>query len=326
VFTIQTDGAGFIVLYRFPGFFDGLSPEGELLLSNGTLYGTTRYGSSYGDGTVFSLAPTVMAFSTLHIFTGADGAQSRAGLVLSGDTLYGTTSLGNGAIFAVKTNGTGFTNLYTFGPSYLYLPLAIDTNTDGASPHSTLAIEGNTLYGTTVSGGAGGRGTVFRVGTDGTGFTNLHSFQAYALAPNDGGSPEGGLVLSGNRLYGITQDGVIFAANTDGTGFTNLYTLTGTDGFSTWGTLVMSDHVLYGVASSGGTAGRGTIFALHLLDSIPLKIKQQGNSVILNWTDTDFALQEGSSATGPFYTVQGATSPYTNLIIGSQKFYRLQGN
>lgn len=325
VYTIGIDGTGFSVLYRFPDFFDGGSPEGELLLNNDTLYGTTRYGSSYNRGTVFSFAPTQMAFSSLHTFGGSDGGQSMAGLVLSGDTLYGTTALGNN-IFSVKTNGMGFTNLYTFGPRYLYPPLAILTNTDGASPHATLVLDGTNLYGTTTSGGAGGQGTVFRIGRDGTGFTNLHSFKPYALFPDDGGSPEAGLVLSSNRLYGVTQDNVIFALNTDGTGFTNLYTLHGEDGFSTWGALTISGHFLYGVASAGGTEGRGTVFALNLLDPIPLEITQQGNNVILSWTNLVFALQEASTVTGPFYTVQSATSPYTNSITGSSKFYRLKAN
>jgi uncharacterized repeat protein (TIGR03803 family) len=327
VFTIQTDGTAFSVLFRFPGFLDGLSPEGELLLSKDTLFGTTRYGSSYGDGTVFSFTPAGTAFSTLHVFSGSDGAQSMAGLALSGDTLYGTTALGNGTIFSVKTNGTGFTNLYTFGPQYLYIPLVIYTNTDGGSPHSTLVVDGENLYGTSTSGGAGGRGTVFRIRTDGTGFTSLHSFEPYAPDLPGGGSPEAGLVLSSNRLYGVTKDGVLFALNPDGTAFTNLYTLNGgTDGFSTWGPLMISGHVLYGVASFGGTEGRGTVFALNLLDAIPLQILQQANGVILSWTNALFTLQEASSALGPFSTVQSATNSYTNTISDPQKFYRLQGN
>lgn len=146
------------------------------------------------------------------------------------------------------------------------MPLAIYTNTDGGAAHSTLVVDDGTLYGTTTAGGAGGRGTVFRINTDGTGFTNLHSFKPYALYPADGGGPEAGLVLSGNRLYGVTKDDVIFALNTDGTGFTNLYTLnSGTDGDTTLGTLTISGHFLYGVASFGGTEGRGTIYALNLL-------------------------------------------------------------
>ena len=51
-----------------------------------------------------------------------------------------------------------------------------NTNSDGANPYAGLILSGNTLYGTASDGGSSGNGTVFAVNTDGTGFTNLHSF------------------------------------------------------------------------------------------------------------------------------------------------------
>src|SRR5438105_15293272 len=57
-------------------------------------------------------------FRALHHFTGSDGANPVGGFILSGDTLYGTTagggSSGNGTVFAVKTDGTGFSILHNF--------------------------------------------------------------------------------------------------------------------------------------------------------------------------------------------------------------------
>jgi uncharacterized repeat protein (TIGR03803 family) len=74
------------------------------------------------------LAGRVMAqtFTTLHSFTAtdpntfinSDGAYPWAGLILSVNTLYGTTqvggSSGNGTVFAVNRDGTGFTTSYNF--------------------------------------------------------------------------------------------------------------------------------------------------------------------------------------------------------------------
>ena len=62
---------------------------------------------------------TAQTFTTLYSFTGgSDGADPYAGLILSGNTLYGTAnnggSSGNGTVFAVNTDGTGFTTLYSF--------------------------------------------------------------------------------------------------------------------------------------------------------------------------------------------------------------------
>ena len=81
------------------------------------------------------------------------------------------------------------------------------------------------------NGGTNGNGTVFAVNTDGTGFTNLHTFTAlsvpYPGTNSDGANPLAGLVLSSNMLYGNSfhgemaahRGGTVFALNTDGTGF-----------------------------------------------------------------------------------------------------------
>src|SRR5260370_34822433 len=55
-------------------------------------------------------------FTTLYNFTGgSDGANPTAGVILSNNTLYGTASVGGGSgagtVFAVNSDGTGFSNL-----------------------------------------------------------------------------------------------------------------------------------------------------------------------------------------------------------------------
>jgi len=86
------------------------------------------------------------------------------GLTLSGITLYGATqyggSSGRGTVFALNTDGTGFTNLHNFSPLVLN-DLGDDTNSDGANPVGGLTLSGITLYGGTQYGGANGNGTVF---------------------------------------------------------------------------------------------------------------------------------------------------------------------
>ena len=61
-----------------------------------------------------------------------------------------------------------------------------------------------------VDGGSSGNGTVFAVNTDGTGFTNLHSFTAgvdlQLYTNSDGAYPYAGLILSGNTLYGTATE------------------------------------------------------------------------------------------------------------------------
>src|SRR6266853_1545980 len=172
---------------------------------------------------------TAQTLTTLHSFTilsnntNCDGAGPNAVLVFSDNILYGTAnfggSSGNGAVFRLNTDGTGFKNLHSFTTNSdpLY------TNSDGALPYAGVTLSGKILYGTAEAGGSSGNGTVFAVNTDGTGFTNLHSFTG------DGGSnPYAGLILSGGTLCGTARfgsssaPGMVFTLNTDGTGFTNL--------------------------------------------------------------------------------------------------------
>jgi uncharacterized repeat protein (TIGR03803 family) len=61
-------------------------------------------------------------------------------------------------VFAISTDSTGFTNLYSFTAPSASVPY---TNNDGACPFGGLILAGNTLYGTAEQGGTGGNGTVF---------------------------------------------------------------------------------------------------------------------------------------------------------------------
>ena len=252
---------------------DGATPYAGLILSGNTLYGTAFGGGSAGVGTVFTVHTDGTGFTTLHSFTAisgpnstnSDGANPWAGLVLSGNTLYGTAPSGGrsgyGTVFAVNTDGTGFTTLHSFtttpAPSY--------TNRDGAYPHGGLVLSGSTLYGTASQGGTGGGGTVFAVNTDGTGFTNLHSFAGY---PSDGASPWARLVLSGNTLYGTAVyggsrgNGMLFALNNDGSGFRNLHSFDGRDGHTPTG-FILSGNTLYGTTQNDDIRGFGTVFKVN---------------------------------------------------------------
>jgi len=265
VFAVSTDGTGFTTLLSFPqpsANSDGTLPGG-LIISGNSLYGMATGGGSAADGTVFAVNTDGTGFATLHNFHLGDGINPQAGLILSGNTLYGTASAGgpgSGTVFALQTNGTGFTNFYNFAGG-----------SGGQAPQDGLILSGNTLYGTTYAGGISNNGTVFKVNTDGTGFTNLYSFSATDTNGfnHDGAEPFAGLILSGNTLYGTAYqggrsgDGTIFAVTTNGTGFTNLYSFTnGSDGGRPFAGLILSGNTLYGTASAGGRGYSGTIFAI----------------------------------------------------------------
>jgi uncharacterized repeat protein (TIGR03803 family) len=94
------------LLHSFGNGSDGVSPAAALLNVNNTLYGITRSGGVYGDGTVFSINLATGAETVLHSFGyGSDGATPLAGVIDVKGTLYGTTSAGGaygkGTVFAL---------------------------------------------------------------------------------------------------------------------------------------------------------------------------------------------------------------------------------
>src|SRR2546425_918651 len=109
---------------------------------------------------------------------------------------------GLGLAQAGRVTAQAFTTLYNFNPT-----APPSTGSDGANPYASLILSDDTLYGTATGGGSSGSGTVFAVNTDGTGFTNLHSFTTGSgsfpnITNSDGGNPLAGLILSGNTLFG----------------------------------------------------------------------------------------------------------------------------
>jgi uncharacterized repeat protein (TIGR03803 family) len=270
---------------------DGYGPNGSLILSGNTLYGTAAQGGNWGNGTIFAVNTQGLNFTNLYSFTAtsiptyeggtnSDGATPTAGLVLSGNTLYGTAAYGgaygSGTVFAIHADSTGFTNLHSFSVQATNA-LGSYTNSDGFYPNGALVLSGNTLYGTAYNGGVNGNGSVYKVDTDGTGFTNLYSFTATSVSyPNtntDGANPNS-VILAGNLLYGTTYyggtngNGTVFAINTNGTGFSVLYNFTSelantnSDGANPDAGLILSGTTLYGTSFWGGSSGAGTVFAI----------------------------------------------------------------
>jgi len=247
------------------------------------------------------------AFTNLYSFSAnpggnSDGANPQDGLILSGNTLYGTAvnggTYGWGTVFAINTDGTGFTNLHSFN------------HNDGSTPFTSLVLSGNRLYGAASSGGTYTHGTVFAINTDGSSFTNLYDF----TGGNDGGNLQGGLILSGNTLYGTAEQGgtnsvgTVFKVNTDGTEFAVLYTFSNSpDGAGPQAGLILAGNTLYGTTEGGGALGpegfnsEGTVFAINTDGS--------GYRILHNFTDL---FGSGTS---------DGLQPYAGLILSGDTLY-----
>lgn len=295
---------------------DGGLPVAGVIISGNTLYGTTPYYGGAGTaGTVYKLQTDGTGFNVLHVFPGGtNGGYCESSLLLVGNILYGTAHgsgvSDNATVFAVNTDGTGFTNLHVFAP-LVNGDLNTETNGDGAYPFAGLVLIGDTLYGTASAGGPWGQGTVFSVRTNGTAFTNLYNFNGV-----DGASPVGGLVAMGNRLFGTTSggsvsSGTLFAMNSDGSGFTNLYYFTATsgsdftniDGAFPQGSLTLSGNMLFGTTFGGGISGRGTIFSV--------TTNGEGFTVLHSFGPT----------VSPGYTNGDGAWPFDSLVLSSNTLY-----
>jgi uncharacterized repeat protein (TIGR03803 family) len=215
------------VLYSFTGSGGGgAEPMAGLLQDpQGNLYGTTKGGGAYSEGTAFELDTTgkeIVLYSFCSASNCADGAVPWAGLVrdVQGN-LYGTARFGGdlacdapdgcGTVFKLDTTGNE-TVLHTFTGS----------GGDGADPFVGLVrdAQGN-LYGTTFYGGdlscndGGGSnlgcGVVFKLATTNT-ETVLYSFTGTG---GDGAYPLSELVRDAQgNLYGGNAGGGDLACTT----------------------------------------------------------------------------------------------------------------
>jgi uncharacterized repeat protein (TIGR03803 family) len=270
---------------------------------------------------VFAVNIDGTEFRTLHAFDGVtDSGHPFGALVLSNNMLYGVTQEGispdglgsdNGTVFAVSTEGSGFTTLYSF----------FNGGADGWAPYAGLVQSGNSVYGSVALGGSAQHGNLYALNKDGTSFTVLYSFSG-----PDGILPMGDLLLVGNTLYGVTEEGgtdgtpgggTIFSINTDATAFRTIYSFgslssapnaTNSSGAAPLGGLLLLKDTLYGTASFGGTSGNGTVFKLN--------VDGTGFTVLHNFTAT----------TGSPGTNNDGAHPGSSLTLVSNILYGTTAN
>jgi len=287
LFKLNLNGTGFTNVHAF-AWADGANPGAGVVCSESVLYGTTQSGGDFGNGTVFRVNTDGSGHTVIKSFpvltpafsgTNNDGAKPRGDLILDGNTLYGTASTGggagNGTLFRINTDGSDFTVLKTFSPTYLGTNnvsgnlLTHGTNADGALPIAGLTLSGSTLYGTTFYGGVNSNGVIFKLNTDGNNFTVLKHFPPLINSTNaDGANLRAGLTLSGDTFYGAAvnggnlSSGTLFRMKTNGTDFAVLKHYYWDDGAFPNIAPIISGSTLYGIAVAGGTARYGVLFKL----------------------------------------------------------------
>jgi len=283
-----SSNAGLTSLFSFSGSIspsnDGYRPLTPLVMDGqGNLYGTTYYGGNdffpdnnhFGWGTIFEYS-TAGQFTTLHKFSGPDGANPVGMLVDPEANLWGTTwqggvdwnpTLGNfglGTIFEYSSVGT------------LINPLLFSAANKGGNVAAGLTADGQgNYYGTTYEGGTNGFGTLFQYDSAANQLTTLVNFTR-----TNGSLPAAVVTLDGQgNVYGTTYQGgshsspsnyccgTVWKYSVSTGALTTLISFDGdsvpADGmFPEGGVTLDGKGNLYGSTVGGGTFGDGIVYEL----------------------------------------------------------------
>lgn len=238
--------------------------------------------------------PPPGTYTVLYSFLGGrDDGASPSGLVRDQrGALYGTTSLGGiyhrhdcrdqtyprydgcGTVFKLTPSGSS-----GYAESIIYRFCPESGCADGRTPESSLVNDENgALYGTTLLGGAFGKGTVFVLTPSGSGYTErvLHSFGV----SGDGAEPQAAVAFGkGGVLYGTTyiggeyDQGTVFRLTPSGSSYAEriLHSFGESgDGATPVAGVLSKDGAVYGTTVYGGTgycaypsgSGCGTVFTI----------------------------------------------------------------
>ncbi len=271
---------------------------GDLCIYNNKFYGATPIGGINNFGSFIEFNPATNAFNTLYSFTFQSNAFG--GLTVLNNKFYGTTG-SNIYEFDPATNT--YTSEFTFTASSPYAKeLLVYNNTlwglsqsggvnnvgvvfeynpvtniffkkadfsstaiGNTSVTGVLAIFNGKLYGLAVRGGILDFGTCFEFDPA----TNILAKEFdFNNASNEGSFPNGGVVLLGSKLYGITETGGDFGVgmiyNYDllnstfqkRASYNNFYNSLSTT-FSSYGRLTFFNNKFYGLTNAGGQAPNG---------------------------------------------------------------------
>jgi uncharacterized repeat protein (TIGR03803 family) len=258
IFKVKPDGTGDTAIFAFDSILTGARPNGSLVSGGSNLYGMTRYGGAAGFGTIFKILPDGTGYTKLLDFNGSVNGRNPCGsFIFDGTFLYGMTSYGgfygNGVIFKILPDGTGYVKLHEFN------------STQGRYPLGSLIFDGTYLFGTLSSGPASFLGgALFKILPDGTGYSEI---KAFLTSGSDGKNPNGSLFFEGNYLYGTTTHGgafgygTLFKIKSNGTSYIKLVDFNDTtSGKNPSGSLISDGTFLYGVTDLGGENDFGTIF------------------------------------------------------------------
>jgi uncharacterized repeat protein (TIGR03803 family) len=309
------------------GTADGYYPFGHIARDkHGNLYGTTETGGTNGTGTVYEMSPTsggVWTETVIYNFgayNSGDATYPLAGLAMDGaGNLYGTTADGGGSSNCVDGCGAVYELSPTSGGGWKEAILhSFSGNPDGSDIRSGVILdEAGNLYGTAISGGTHGYGTVYRMKNTKKGWVLR---VLYTFRVKTGANPGyGNLIMDkAGNLYGTAYAGgshntgtvweLVYSATKNNYSENVLYNFGpkgGGDGMTPpAGVTLGRNGNLYGTTTWGGTYMNGTFFEL-----VRLKNGQWKERIVHDFTGSDDGGYPTSDlikdATGNLYGLAG---------------------
>jgi uncharacterized repeat protein (TIGR03803 family) len=277
VYQITRVGANWVAMPISLFSNGGFNPIARVVFGpDGHPYGTTS-DSPAGPGRVFDLIVPLTICKTANCFWkenvlyefrgGSDGAYPGYGDLVwdQQGNIYGTTTAGGGSNFGTVYELTPAGNSYSESVLYSF------SGADGETPLGGAIVDtsGNVL-GTTLSGGANGAGTIFKLTKQGSEWfeSTLYSLQGAV----DGSGPYAGLVLDSlGNLYGTTSSGgtghggTVFELIRSGDSYTFkvLYSFPSASGCGPFASLTLDGAgSLYDTTRCGGANNLGAVFEL----------------------------------------------------------------
>lgn len=262
----STEAGQFKLLKTFAATgLEGAGPVGNGAVIGGKLYGFTSSGGAGGKGTFYRINLDGTQFEKLRDFVSGEGKPTSLTFADDGLCVFTLDFTDNaaanyGLLYYNIASGTEtlITDKQTVGMraefiegGNIYIVTGVDWSgsdrivrrkiSDNSEQviHTFTDIDnadariidggGNLIYGITRGGGILGKGTIFKINKDGTGYQQLHSFGGDLWHPDSRTSRT--LVLLGGKLYGVMWDGgapggpdkwpggFLYSINTDGTDY-----------------------------------------------------------------------------------------------------------
>jgi uncharacterized repeat protein (TIGR03803 family) len=249
------------VVYNFRGLHgpDGCIPDGDLIVANGIIYGTTAERGNQNTGTVFSVdGKSEKMLYQFGYASASNGSMPNPGVAYYKKNLYGTTIFGgptnSGVVFSLDLPDDKEKAIYAFQ----------NNGVDGISPAATVISKDGVLYGTTTGGGSYGGGTVYSVDPKTGAEQVLYSFRGEP----DGSQPNDPLIVVGDTFYGTANGGgtygygAVFSFNRKSGKEKILHSFdyNGRDGIVPYWAVLAVKNKLYGTTILGGTYDKGAVF------------------------------------------------------------------